>query len=1221
MRQGLCSGNGKRTLAHVWSLQPFVRFAPNRGATVASMLLAVCISAQPCHAADPPTVSGIRNRVGGQAAAAGDVVDVLGSNLATDTLTSAGWPLPLISGTTTVSCNGVDTPILSSAPDRVRIQLPWELAGIASTQIQVTVAGQSSAPFMFAPSEFAPAIVDAGAPRITAGQMLTIRAIGLGPRTVNPPTGAGPSASAPGAVTLRFLVLIGGVPAPITATRLADTGDAQSDAGMEFVTVQIPANVPAGDNIPMQILIGGVTSDSFPISVAPTDLTIALSPSRAEVPISGKQKFVASVQGSGDTSLMWSIDANAYSLPNTGGGYGQMNGGLFDAASNMAVPNWTIVRATHKSGLFATALVQLVAQDGKVYRIVPESPAISAGETIGFVLLGPDGNTVEAAKWRISEGFGDYPNPFTAALRFAPSQVTVHASLPGTYGFLYDVASTIVLINPPRAQISGTSPSVGHVGEGLTVLGTGISARATAVWFPTADGTTVRVAGSYSATGSPFTVPHGAVSGRAWLEMSPGTGEGSTFLTPFQVTILPRLRLHAARMRVSSGETIQVTAAAPDVTGDWRPTWRADLGSVDPAGRFTAPAATRPMFARIWACLQQNVECGTTVVEVLPFRLDPDPAILTPGVPRRLLAWQSGGQVTPTWSAVTKNITVLPDGTATAGTGAFDGGRALVSATFGGVTQNFELSVRTAGSVANTAEYEDWLGYDGNSVTRRLALGVYSSTVAVHGDWVYALSRSLSYSSGPWVATWMDVYQLDANRNPVWVGALEAPYGLAGGNQPSLYLEGDILCANGQEDSNNAGSNVLICYDVSAGRPVWRSRQLFDGNPATYRHQGISVTVTPQNPPDPVTDIRLDITDYGSGKRSLPLHYKPLFDRYEARAAGTTGWAVVMFYYPFGQSGNNYETVVFDTTGVAAEPIALLASGGLIDSITLLQDLLVVSGDVYQVSGNNVTFVSQIPVRNVVDSDPAGKRLLGTPDSQSEGYRVVDLTDAANPRISAPVEHPSQYVGSAALGADYFVLPGQPQNVMIYPITYSPGIRLLDRFPASPPMNELRIRNGYLYWTGAGFGFAGRGVSRDVFEVVDVSSSAFRAVATQDRPGDETGWAIELAGHYAYVGTDAELIVYDIGSPASPTLKATIQIPAISLAISGNYLYVGSFAGKNPLLIVYDISDPGNPRQSGQAFLPSLAYGMTAQAGGWQSPWAGRESESIRLPIRRSPSC
>jgi hypothetical protein len=229
-----------------------------------------------------------------------------------------------------------------------------------------------------------------------------------------------------------------------------------------------------------------------------------------------------------------------------------------------------------------------------------------------------------------------------------------------------------------------------------------------------------------------------------------------------------------------------------------------------------------------------------------------------------------------------------------------------------------------------------------------------------------------------------------------------------------------------------------------------------------------------------------------------------------------------------------------------------------------------------------------------LDQDHATDRVL---TSNADGYRVIDLSDPANPKFSATGAISSWEVPVMALGPDYYVAVGGAQNIAVYPISWSQGLRLTDRFPASPYMIDMRVRDGYLYWTGAGYGYPGRSATLDLFQVVDVSTTPSRVVARMSRPLDEVGYAIELIGHYAYVGTDSELVIYDIASPLAPVQMTVIPQPAISMALSGTLLYVGSYAGKSPSMLLYDVSNPAAPRQLSSIPLPGFAYSLSANSG------------------------
>lgn len=1160
--------------------------------SVAWIVLAVGV----CWADDPPSISGVRNRAGGSTAVAGDLVDIIGSNLADSGLDPAsGWPVPLSSGTTTVSSGPYSVPILWAAPDHIRIQVPWELAGLTSIPVSVKRNGASGT-FTLTLNAYAPQVVGVSSPAISAGAVITLSAIGLGSRIANPVTGAEPSSESAGAVETLLRISIGGVAVPVLKTQLADSGDPQVDVGVESISVRIPANVPAGA-VSLVISEAGVASDPFPLNMSPPDVQISIDGPSGPLPLGSSFTFKASVQGSPDTVVTWSVDSGGYSTLGYNPGPGSISrDGIFNAPFNMPAPSWGIVRATHSSGAFAAFLVTFAAQNTNTYRIVPENPVLIPGQSVSFSVLDSSGAPVSNISWSIYDDVANISSDtYTApATGIPPTLALVRARIPGS-----DVASTVIFIDPPRTPVSGTSPQVGHVGENLTILNS-YFAQFMRVRLPMADGSFSSATPTRTDGGLMITVPHGAVSGSAWLEMS-NIG-ASTFLSPpFSVTILPRLRLRSTRLRVSSGESVAVIAAAPDVPASYNLTWSADAGSVDAQGIFTAPAVMGLRYVRVWACLLQSTECGTTIIEVLPYRLATDPFILNPGEKAKLQAFLGAGNISAQWTALTGNVTVLPDGTITAGVGLFDSGSATVRANFAGIVQTFEISIRGSGAVAYTAEYLDWTGNDPYSLTGRLALGLFGGPVATNGDWVYTLSRSLpSWDSGPWLSNWLDVYRLDERRNPIWITSLEAPYG--GG---SLVTEPNTLYVVGQEGPNN----VCISYDITNGNPVLTGRRYFDGKPSTYRRQGLGFGFTPSagyvsDPPGKIT-----ITDYASGTiRSLDVDFQPLQPGAGGTIVGAPGWAAITYSY-----GISWETVVFDTTGPVAEPLADVPSGGFNDSSVALQDVLVVGGDVYQIVGNSVNLVSQIPTHWILDSDPSTKRLLGELNAfgQGEGIHVVDLSDPANPKLSAAAEFPEFNV-SGALGTDYFALGNGAQAVSIYPIVWSGGVRAVDTFQASTGMYALATQGNYLYWTGPGTGAPGTGrvVTSDFFEVVDLSVSPATVVAAVSRPGNKVGYSVAANGRYIYVGTSEELLVYDVGIPAAPVMVMTIPEPAISMTLQGNFLYAGGLTANAGKLVVFDVSNPAVPREIGSQPVANVVWGIAAQAG-WLAVALGKSGYQI----------
>lgn len=707
--------------------------------------------------------------------------------------------------------------------------------------------------------------------------------------------------------------------------------------------------------------------------------------------------------------------------------------GRFDANTVPRAQDWSIVQARLESGLFATALIRLRSADGQIVRVVPEDPVLAVGESVHLAVEGPNGR-IEDISWRVTEGSDalvtfSYWEPFTAPARSRRSRLVATALAPNGRA----IASTAIYVIPPRVNLPPI-PRTAHHGNLLTLPDVPFNGFNNAVWFTSVSGPRVRAL----LTRDGVRVPKGAASGPAQLELlSQDTRPETTTLSmPFHVTVLPRVRVRAERRRVASGETVKLTATTPDGPGPWRVSWRAELGSVDDSGLFTAPVVHSSTFVRVWACLAGDTECGTTIVNVVAVRLEPDPLIVNPGEKVTLRARIGNGPVPAFWTAKTRNVTVTPDGELTAGNGPLDGGVAILDVITRDGVGYVDLMVGGPGIVASGGEHVEYI-YPRGSGPGGGFLGTHGFSVAVRGDWLYVSSSNFasSFGNGGWFHNWIDVFRLDSRLNPVWVDSVEAPYGL-----PRLAVDGNDLFALGWDDDRR--TSLYTRYDIETGRPLLAERRDFSGDPREYRRRGLSTEINPaesngQNP-GPIT---LAVTDHDRSRmRRVPLRYRPLSDRFRAAANGTDRWAAAIFEYSFPI--NAQELVVFDISGAEGEPLGIFpvnprGTGYGPPPIVVLGDLLVAGADVYRVAGSDVRKMAALPFHRVIDTDLERRRVLGLDQDSGPGVglRVADLSDPATPRFSAPVAAP-RYQGSAALGPDYIAIAGGPETVSIAPIVW-----------------------------------------------------------------------------------------------------------------------------------------------------------------------------------------
>ena len=266
-----------------------------------SLLLVLLVSAAASLA--QPTVSngGVLNGASfdksGVGVTPGSLVSIFGSNLASANAQASSIPLSVSLGNVSVTFNGVSAPMLGTFPmasgpnvDQLNVQLPWELTG-ATVQVvvtnngtkgpaqNVTLAPVSPGIFSIPPGGGqAIAINSDGSLAAPAGSIpgvatrpakigdsggLMILATGLGPVDSSIADGAN-SLDKLRHTTTTPTVLIGNVPAQVVFSGLTP-----QFVGVNQVNVAIPAGTPTGNQVPIQIQMGGQTSSA--------NVTIAVS--------------------------------------------------------------------------------------------------------------------------------------------------------------------------------------------------------------------------------------------------------------------------------------------------------------------------------------------------------------------------------------------------------------------------------------------------------------------------------------------------------------------------------------------------------------------------------------------------------------------------------------------------------------------------------------------------------------------------------------------------------------------------------------------------------------------------------------------------------------------------------------------------------------------------------------------------------------------------------
>ena len=215
--------------------------------------------------------------------APGSIVAVYGNFLLGAPSQSFALPLPTSLSGLSLQFGNVTAPLFYASGGQVNLQVPWGLAGQATSPLSATLNGQTGAAETVQLAAYSPGIftmnaqgtgqgaildasyrlVDDFNPAVPGSAVLQIFCTGLGPVTNQPPSGSpaptGPSLSE---TTKTPTVTVGTVPANVLFSGLAP-----GYVGLYQVNALVPAMAPAGNAVPVVISIGGVNSNAVMIAV------------------------------------------------------------------------------------------------------------------------------------------------------------------------------------------------------------------------------------------------------------------------------------------------------------------------------------------------------------------------------------------------------------------------------------------------------------------------------------------------------------------------------------------------------------------------------------------------------------------------------------------------------------------------------------------------------------------------------------------------------------------------------------------------------------------------------------------------------------------------------------------------------------------------------------------------------------------------------------------
>ena len=214
----------------------------------------------------------------------GSLVSIYGSNLAAGLAQANSIPLSTTLNNVSVTFNGIQSPLLFVSGGQINAQLPWNVLSSGTTgSVNVVVnnnGAMSSAqsvqvgpfsPGIFAINNIAVAINPDGSIAAPAGAIsgvstkpakigdpggLVILCTGLGAVSPTVANGAN-SLDALRTATTTPTVMVGGKAVPVVFAGLSP-----QFVGVNQINVSLPAGTPTGNNVSLQIQVGGVTTSS-----------------------------------------------------------------------------------------------------------------------------------------------------------------------------------------------------------------------------------------------------------------------------------------------------------------------------------------------------------------------------------------------------------------------------------------------------------------------------------------------------------------------------------------------------------------------------------------------------------------------------------------------------------------------------------------------------------------------------------------------------------------------------------------------------------------------------------------------------------------------------------------------------------------------------------------------------------------------------------------------
>jgi Fe-S cluster assembly iron-binding protein IscA len=371
-----------------------------------------------------------------------------------------------------------------------------------------------------------------------------------------------------------------------------------SPSGLYFAPAAVPN--PAKVLVTATSAADDTKSNSATVTVIPP-IIVKLSPTTATVTVDGKQQFTASVSGTTNTGIIWTVSGSGCSGASCGV---VSSAGLYTAPATVPVPAQVTIKAASAADSisYRTATVTIIPP--VVVKISPTSAKLVTGHDQQFSAT-VTGTTNVNVTWSVT-GAGctglACGSITSTGFYSAPGRVPSPAEVTVTATSVVDTSkssSAIVTILPPvSVSVSPATVQVvisGHQQFTASVTGT---TNTGVTWSLAGTGCTGSACGTISSVGlyaAPGTIPNPAQVKVTATSNADGTKSGSAIVTiipTVAVTISPtsvvvpvdsQQQFHAT-VDGSNNNSVDWSISGPGCSGS-------ACGSITSSGLYTAPLA------------------------------------------------------------------------------------------------------------------------------------------------------------------------------------------------------------------------------------------------------------------------------------------------------------------------------------------------------------------------------------------------------------------------------------------------------------------------------------------------------------------------------------------------------------------------------------------------------------------------------------------------------